>query len=151
MIEKGMLKFTHDIQVGHRLFLQEGKCQKIHGHSMTVMLSLNVNFDLDGYAINDEGSQLEFGAVKKQFRQYLDEFYDHHLLLNENDPWAGSLFAENEGSQFETLGTLPGLRKVPGDPSTEVQRTSRAGLLNGVRRSFAALPSLKSKRPTPTL
>jgi 6-pyruvoyl-tetrahydropterin synthase len=112
---KGMLKFSHDMQVGHRLFTLPGKCQQIHGHSMTVILSLNVYFDpKDGYAVNDEDKQLEFGEVKKHFRSYLDDFYDHHLLLNENDPWASMVSLDSD--HFETL---PGLRKVPGDPSTE--------------------------------
>lgn len=118
----GTLVFTHDIQVGHRLFLQPGKCQQIHGHSMTVMLRLTVHFDQDGYAVNDEGDQLEFGEVKKHFRHHLDDFYDHHLLLNEIDPWARPLY-NTDSAGFATTedgrGTLPGLRKVSGDPCTE--------------------------------
>jgi 6-pyruvoyltetrahydropterin/6-carboxytetrahydropterin synthase len=112
MNEYGKIEFTHSIQVGHRLFLQPGKCQQIHGHSMHVRLALNVSFDQDGYAVNNDRLPLEFGAVKKEIRSYLDDFYDHHLLLNENDPWAGILLAAD-------FSALPGLRKVPGDPSTE--------------------------------
>lgn len=123
----GTLVFTHDIQVGHRLYLQPGKCQQIHGHSMEVSLRLEVHFNEDGYAINDEGRDLEFGAVKKIFRDYLDGFYDHHLLLNENDPWADIFVAKDnirfddpeEPASMADWVTLPGLRKVPGDPSTE--------------------------------
>jgi hypothetical protein len=29
---------------------------------------------------------LDFGVVKKIWRAYLDEGFDHHLCLNENDP-----------------------------------------------------------------
>lgn len=118
----GTLVFTHDIQVGHRLYLQPGKCQQIHGHSMEVSLRLEVHFNEDGYAINDEGRDLEFGAVKKIFRDYLDSFYDHHLLLNEDDPWARSLYNTDSAARARTDEpplTLPGLRKLPGDPSTE--------------------------------
>ena len=119
MIEaSGILVFTHDIQVGHRLYLQPGKCQQIHGHSMEVSLRLQVHFNDDGYAVNDEGMDLEFGAVKKIFREYLDDFYDHHLLLNEKDPWAREVLIGND-ILSEYRQTLPGLRKVPGDPSTE--------------------------------
>lgn len=123
--ETGMLKFAHDIQVGHRLYLQPGKCQQIHGHSMTVLLNLQVSFNEDGYAINDLGTMIEFGTAKKVFRGHLDEFYDHHLVLNENDPWAQPLHQtgyskapRQEDGHFTPM-TLPGLRKVPGDPSTE--------------------------------
>lgn len=118
--EIGALKFTHDIQVGHRLYLQPGKCQKIHGHSMTVLLSLQVHFDTDGYALNDDSDQLEFGEVKKHFRHHLDTEYDHCLLLNENDPWAQPLRYQDKSIPISDQGvTLPGLKKVPGDPCTE--------------------------------
>jgi 6-pyruvoyl-tetrahydropterin synthase len=112
----GTLVFVHDIQVGHRLFTLPGKCQQIHGHSMTVNLRLQVHFNGDGYAVNDELQLLEFGAVKKVFRGHLDDFYDHHLLLNENDPWANATIAM-DGSNDRLA--IPGLRKVSGDPSTE--------------------------------
>jgi len=127
-MSEGSIGFKHDIQVGHRLYLQPGKCQQIHGHSMRVALDLHVNFDSDGYAINDEKKLLEFGDVKKRFRTHLDEFYDHHLLLNENDPWAQALYTQGDMTTVDSeyyeshkskSTTLPGLRKVPGDPSTE--------------------------------
>jgi 6-pyruvoyl-tetrahydropterin synthase len=115
----GKIEFGHDIQVGHRLFLQPGKCQQIHGHSMHVHMALYVAFDKDGYAVNNDHDQLEFGEVKKAFRHHLDHFYDHHLLLNENDPWAGIVVPQSDDWPKNMPGTLPGLRKVAGDPSTE--------------------------------
>jgi 6-pyruvoyl-tetrahydropterin synthase len=79
-------------------------------------------FDPNGYAVNDDGDQLEFGEVKKHFRHYLDTEYDHRLLLNEKDPWARALY-NSDSAGFATTedgrSTLPGLRKVPGDPCTE--------------------------------
>jgi 6-pyruvoyl-tetrahydropterin synthase len=126
--ETGMLKFVHDIQVGHRLFTQPGKCQQIHGHSMEVELQLIVGFNVNGYAINDEGMDLEFGAVKKIFRDYLDVYYDHKLLLNKDDPWAQALYTQGDMTTVDSeyyeshkskSTTLPGLIKFDGDPSTE--------------------------------
>lgn len=113
----GTLSFEHDIQIAHRLYRQPGKCQKIHGHSMHVVLYLSVRFDVDpdGYATDRDGNQLEFGAVKKTFRKYLDDTYDHQLLLNKDDPWAGSVWHSDD----DTGTLLPGLTPCPGDPSTE--------------------------------
>jgi 6-pyruvoyl-tetrahydropterin synthase len=48
---------------------------------------------------------MEFGEVKSIFRHHLDTEYDHHLLLNKDDPYA----------KLE----LPGLRVCNGDPTTE--------------------------------
>lgn len=119
MIDKaGALQFSHTIQVAHRLYRQEGKCQQIHGHSMKVSLTLEIrDFTKDeyGYATDQEGRLLEFGAVKKVFRAHLDANYDHKLLLNKDDPWAGNLL-HTAGVKSEGL---PGLIKCNGDPSTE--------------------------------
>jgi 6-pyruvoyl-tetrahydropterin synthase len=105
----------HNIEVAHRLFELEGdKCQNIHGHSMWVEMKLHGHINKHGLL---EG--LNFGDVKKEFRGFLDKNYDHHLLLNENDPWAQDLDPEQryDGSTKPIL--LPGLMATPGDPSTE--------------------------------
>ena len=95
------LRVRHNIEVAHRLSLLPGKCENIHGHSMWVTLELR------GHAIDPSGrlGGLDFGAIKRAFRGHLDSTYDHHLLLNGDDP-----IAELK---------LPGLRVCSGDPSTE--------------------------------
>lgn len=121
------IRVRHNIEVAHRLYEMSGKCQAIHGHSMWAELTIhglvNSNGVLDG---------LEFGSVKKAFRGFLDETFDHHLLLNEKDPWAGQLVTptqtkwvddaskqKSSGYSIENMGTLPGLMVMPGDPTTE--------------------------------
>lgn len=93
----------HNIEVAHRLFESRGKCEAIHGHSMWVTMTLKG-------VINEHGmlDGLDFAVVKRHFRGYLDAYYDHHLLLNENDPWAAT-----------QPDPLPGLNPLPGDPTTE--------------------------------
>jgi len=108
------IKLTHNMEIAHRLFLMPGKCQQIHGHSMTIDLTLHGNPDENGVF---EG--LDFGDVKKVFRRYIDENYDHKLLLNVNDPWAQPI--ETVAAYEAGTGAiwLPGLVAVPGDPTTE--------------------------------
>lgn len=110
---------THNMEIAHRLSNLPGKCQNIHGHSMIVSLTLYGNLDENGIF---EGA--DYGTLKKFFRQHLDTNYDHHLLLNENDPWAGLLLPEyfqvdSGGQRTEEAQQLPGLVKCPGDPTTE--------------------------------
>jgi len=74
---------------------------------------------------------IEFGDLKKSFRAYLDEHYDHRLLLNEADPFSQQLYTAKElpPNNIVTFDSgaflpgdllyLPGLRTVPGDPTTE--------------------------------
>jgi 6-pyruvoyltetrahydropterin/6-carboxytetrahydropterin synthase len=110
-----VLKVTHNIEVAHRLFKLPGKCQNIHGHSMLVTLVLYVEeSDDDGYALGPDGTILEFGKLKQSFRSYLDAVWDHHLHLNEKDPWAGPVTLDGD-----LVERLPGLQVWPGDPSTE--------------------------------
>jgi 6-pyruvoyl-tetrahydropterin synthase len=116
-----LLSVRHNIEVAHRLSLLEGKCENIHGHSMWVELFLV------GHHLNDAGiictakdQPLEFGLVKREFRKHLDTLYDHHLLLNKDDPWAGTMYAPDLPSGEDMpLGKIPGLQTFPGDPSTE--------------------------------
>jgi 6-pyruvoyltetrahydropterin/6-carboxytetrahydropterin synthase len=110
------IRVRHNIEVAHRLSLLHGKCENIHGHSMWVDLKLFGTIDgqgiLEGY---------DFGTVKHLFRDYLDKTYDHHLLLNENDPYARKIaFIEDRvGDMALEPVPLPGLATFPGDPTTE--------------------------------
>jgi 6-pyruvoyl-tetrahydropterin synthase len=111
----GMPSITlgHNIEVAHRMFDMQGKCQQIHGHSMWVDMHLFGELNREGVL-----GGLEFGAVKKRFRAYLDGQYDHHLLLNERDPFA------------QMLRTMPGDRPLPGERllETDVHYTRLPGL-----------------------
>lgn len=127
-----LLRVMHNMEVAHRLTTLPGKCENIHGHSMMVELTLHGMLNRDGIM---EG--LDFGNVKKTFRSHLDTNYDHHLLLNEADPWAqilvykvpqeffhvgGRLWNSSEADltvQSHMYNPLPGLVTTPGDPTVE--------------------------------
>ena len=107
---------VHNIEVAHRLLRLPGKCQNIHGHSMNVILQMYGT-------LNERGilAGLDFAAVKKAFRTHLDTVYDHHLLLNADDPWSGLLSGGARQANGDSFGiqALPGLTVVDGDPTTE--------------------------------
>lgn len=97
----------HNIEVAHRLYELPGKCENIHGHSMWVTLTLQGTLDEHGIL-----GGVEFGTLKKEFRGYLDETYDHRLLLNPDDPFA-------QPNALLPGQTLPGLQVCKADPTTE--------------------------------
>jgi 6-pyruvoyl-tetrahydropterin synthase len=103
-----IIAVKHNIEVAHRLSQLPGKCENIHGHSMWVKLELrgylNENYILEG---------VDFGSLKKDFRGFLDSRFDHHLLLNNEDP-----LIANFGTPFAE-GRYPGLNTMVGDPTTE--------------------------------
>lgn len=106
----------HNVEVAHRLYLLPGRCENIHGHSMWVSLTIQG-------VVNSSGilSGMDFGSVKKEFRTYLDNTYDHHLLLNEDDPWALPLSNLTRTSEpgLWAKEKLPGLVTFSSDPTTE--------------------------------
>jgi 6-pyruvoyltetrahydropterin/6-carboxytetrahydropterin synthase len=103
------ITIRHNVEMAHRLFLTEGKCQNIHGHSWLVALSLQGQVDSTGKL-----GGVEFGDAKHIFRHYLNTTYDHRLLLNADDPWALVRTAHSDFSK-----DLPGLQVLDGDPTTE--------------------------------
>lgn len=123
-----MITVRHNAEIAHRLSLLPGKCQNIHGHSIQIELTLKGELNENGIL---EG--LDFGSVKKAFREHIDTEYDHKLLLNVNDSWAQLLAFKKvledelhpndevyvlfENSDY--FEHLPGLRPCPGDPTIE--------------------------------
>jgi 6-pyruvoyltetrahydropterin/6-carboxytetrahydropterin synthase len=114
-----LIGVRHNIEVAHRLYETPGKCENIHGHSMWVTMEIQGR-------VNDRGmlAGIEYGELKKMFRGYLDEQYDHHLVLNAADPFAHPIFTvvRDEEGKFTTAGDqafLPGLTTLLRDPTTE--------------------------------
>lgn len=118
----------HNIEVAHRLFESPGKCENIHGHSMWVTLKLQGVIDQHGLL-----DGLDFGEVKRYFRNALDTELDHRLILNVADPYARQIATVDE-SGANNWGTLPGLQLWDGDPTTE-SLARRIGTQMGVQFS----------------
>ena len=97
------INVNHTVQVAHRLMNLPGKCQAIHGHSMRIEIELIGDLNENGIL---EG--VDFAELKKDFRGMLDAKFDHHLVLNQDDPAATVLW-----------GVVPGITEVPGDPTVE--------------------------------
>jgi len=115
------LMIRHNAEIAHRLSLTNGKCQQIHGHGLQIELTLlNLSQDLTtGMAKDATGALLDFSDLKKKFRKYIDEGFDHHLLLNVDDPWARQLYPIEPTVAESEADYLPGLVQVPGDPTIE--------------------------------
>lgn len=103
------IEIRHNIEVAHRLSLLPGKCERVHGHSMWVELEMFGEVNPKGILLG-----MDFGSIKSVFRAYLDEEFDHHLLLNKDDPLA-ALLKTVEGTELGDIG----LQECKGDPTTE--------------------------------
>src|SRR6266567_3680980 len=71
----------HEICCGHRVYGHEGKCRYIHGHQYRFELSLAPENELDSL-----GRVIDFSKIKTLLCEWLEEHWDHKLLLWNKDP-----------------------------------------------------------------
>lgn len=64
----------------HRLLGHEGKCRFLHGHNYLATVVLQ------GRGLNGLGMLVDFKDVKDAIGWWIDEHWDHNILLNSKDP-----------------------------------------------------------------
>ncbi len=75
----------HEIHCGHRVYQHEGKCKNLHGHSYIFHLKC-VSRELDQL-----GRVIDFSVIKELLCKWLDDNWDHKLILWQDDPWLNSI------------------------------------------------------------
>ncbi|MFK0063365.1 6-pyruvoyl trahydropterin synthase family protein [Streptomyces werraensis] len=120
-----LVTIRHNFETAHRLPHLPGKCTSLHGHSWWAEVTVAAP------ALSRAGLVVEFGALKKQFRAWVDEHLDHGAMLNAHDPLVPVLRAH--GSKvFETQGwptveaTAELLAHVAGDILFDLTRAPHA-------------------------
>lgn len=115
------LKIKHNMEIAHRLSKDTTKCKQIHGHGMQIELAFeNLEQDSEtGMCKTRFGQTMEFGSMKRKFRDHIDNMYDHHLVLNETDDFAQEFYFHGEDWENGRGATLPGLTTAPGEPTVE--------------------------------
>lgn len=91
----------HDISCGHRVVGHEGKCAYLHGHNY------RVHFTCEG--LKDEvGRVIDFSVIKQQLCMWLEDNWDHKMIIWEEDPL------------LEELQMIdPSVTSVPFNPTAE--------------------------------
>lgn len=77
----------HDFSYGHRVVGHEGKCANLHGHNG------RITFHVESIAgtLDDVGRVLDFGIINTKLCQWVEENWDHKMLIWEEDPMAMAL------------------------------------------------------------
>ncbi len=65
----------------HRIMSHSGKCKNLHGHSYKYELE----FSYDTCSIGKNGYIIDFGDVKKIFQTFIDNHFDHSVIVNPAD------------------------------------------------------------------
>jgi len=65
---------------GHRVFGHESSCANVHGHNYVVYLHA------EGEKLDGIGRVIDFGVLKDKFGTWIDNNWDHGMLLFGEDP-----------------------------------------------------------------
>lgn len=81
----GIVRATryHDICCGHRVVGQGGKCEHLHGHNYRFHMTIE-SYQEDG--VDAVGRVLDFSVIKSVLCEWLEENWDHKMLLWAKDP-----------------------------------------------------------------
>ena len=77
----------HEIHCGHRVVGHEGKCCNLHGHAYVF------HFTCEAEKLDSLGRVIDFGAIKAILCQWLEDNWDHRMLIWEQDPILPGLLA----------------------------------------------------------
>lgn len=69
-----------EFDYGHRVLGHEGKCASLHGHRGVAELTVR------GPSLDDLGRVIDFGVLKSVIGAWIDNNWDHTMLLHEDDP-----------------------------------------------------------------
>jgi 6-pyruvoyltetrahydropterin/6-carboxytetrahydropterin synthase len=105
---------------GHRLTDYEGKCARLHGHQGTVDVALASR------GLDKAGMVFDFGVIKRFVKGWVDENWDHRMILNEADPIVAAIRPHDAG-----------LHVVPYNPTAE---NLSAKLYHAIEEWLSALP-----------
>lgn len=94
----------HDFSFGHRV-LGLGKCEQLHGHNARVTFKVQI---YNERKLVDGQIDFEFKHLKQGLCQWLEDNWDHKMLLWEDDPIVPAL-----------KELVPGVVALPFHPSTE--------------------------------
>lgn len=77
----------HEIHCGHRVVGHEGKCRNLHGHAYVF------HFTCEADRLDTLGRVVDFGVIKSVLCQWLEDNWDHRMLIWDRDPWLADLRA----------------------------------------------------------
>jgi len=73
---------SHHFCYGHRLLNYNGKCHHLHGHSGRADITLRTD------ALDSRGLSYDFFEIKEKIGKWIDDTFDHKMLLEKSDPIA---------------------------------------------------------------
>ena len=93
----------HDFSMGHRVLGHEGKCRFLHGHNYRMHFTVeHVTRELD-----ELGRVLDFSVIKKVLCEWIEDNWDHKMMLYEMDCAVSQLKAFEESEAYVVVPFNP--------------------------------------------
>ena len=82
-MSRGKITVTrfHDFSMGHKVTGHENKCAHLHGHNYRIHFTLQSASELDSL-----GRVIDFSVIKSKLCEWLEENYDHKMMIWEHEP-----------------------------------------------------------------
>jgi len=71
-----------EFDAAHRVLHHESKCKHLHGHRYQVLITISAP------GLDDLGRVIDFGVVKSIVGKWIDQNWDHNIILHKDDPLA---------------------------------------------------------------
>lgn len=99
---------------GHRVVNHESKCAHLHGHRYTAEIYAR-SYQLDGV-----GRVIDFSVIKDLIGGWIDDKWDHGLVLWEKDPFC-MVFRDLaiKGTEYSTARIMQKMYCIPDNPTAE--------------------------------
>ncbi|MBI4064594.1 MAG: 6-carboxytetrahydropterin synthase [Elusimicrobia bacterium] len=65
---------------GHRLLNYDGPCRNLHGHNGKIEIIL------ERPGLDARGMVIDFSEIRQKIKKWVDDNWDHRLILNAKDP-----------------------------------------------------------------
>ena len=105
-----------EIDMGHRVVEQGGKCENLHGHRY------RIEWHATADALDDKGMIIDFGVIKSTVCKHIEEEFDHKMVLWDQDPIL-TLLPRRVLESF-------GVRKISQNPTAENLATMWMSMAN---------------------
>ena len=98
-----MIECTRKIEfdAGHRVIGHENKCQYLHGHRYVLEITATSS------KLNGIGMVVDFGLLKSIMKKWIDNNFDHNVILSKDDQDLGKYIEKYTGQSVYYLPSNP--------------------------------------------
>jgi 6-pyruvoyltetrahydropterin/6-carboxytetrahydropterin synthase len=98
-----MISCTRKIEfdAGHRVIGHQNKCKYLHGHRYVLEVTA------ESSELDNLGMVVDFGELKDLVKTWIDEYFDHNVILSREDEKLGSFISSITGQKVYYLDDNP--------------------------------------------